>query len=71
MSAQQSAGCTAEERATFEATVFAPDPPEKIGSGILPTLPKVVSAKLPTRGMTLLEGTINGAPFRATLEPDG
>src|SRR5213075_2927953 len=35
------------------------------------TLPKDASAKLPSRGMTTVEGTINGFPFRATLEPDG
>ena len=35
------------------------------------TLPKKVSAKLPSRGMTTVEGFINGSPFRATLEPDG
>jgi hypothetical protein len=34
-------------------------------------LPKNVSAKLPSRGMTAIEGTINGSPFQATLEPDG
>ena len=34
-------------------------------------LPKDASAKLPSRGMTTVEGTINGFPFRATLEPDG
>ena len=34
-------------------------------------LPQQASAKLPTRGMTAVLGTINGAPFRATLEPDG
>jgi hypothetical protein len=34
-------------------------------------LPKDASAKLPTRGMTTVEGIINGHPFRATLEPDG
>jgi hypothetical protein len=32
---------------------------------------KNASEKLPTRGMTTVEGTINGYPFRATLEPDG
>lgn len=26
---------------------------------------------LPSRGMTSVEGTMNGSPFRATLEPDG
>jgi hypothetical protein len=34
-------------------------------------LPKDASAKLPTRGQTTVEGSINGHPFRATLEPDG
>jgi hypothetical protein len=34
-------------------------------------LPKNASAKLPSRGMTAIEGTINGFAFRATLEPDG
>ncbi len=33
--------------------------------------PKDASARLPTRGMTTVQGTINGHPFRATLEPDG
>jgi hypothetical protein len=35
------------------------------------TLPRQASAKLPSRAMVSVEGTINGAPFRATLEPDG
>ncbi len=35
------------------------------------TLPKAASAKLPSRGMASVEGTINGQRFRATLEPDG
>src|SRR3954452_6387092 len=34
-------------------------------------LPKNASAKLPSRGMTAIEGTINGFPFQAALEPDG
>jgi len=34
-------------------------------------LPKNASAKLPTRGMTAIEGTINGHAFQATLQPDG
>lgn len=34
-------------------------------------LPKKVSAKLPRRGRTTVEGTINGHQFQATLEPDG
>lgn len=34
-------------------------------------LPKRASAKLPSRGLVAVEGTINGASFQATLEPDG
>ncbi|MGB6499659.1 MAG: YdeI/OmpD-associated family protein [Candidatus Acidiferrum sp.] len=35
------------------------------------SLPKSASAKLPSRGTTMVEGTINSLPFRAALEPDG
>ena len=34
-------------------------------------LPANASAKLPMRSMTTVEGTLNGQPFQATLEPDG
>lgn len=34
-------------------------------------LPKSASAKLPTRAMTAVAGTINDVPFEAVLEPDG
>jgi len=34
-------------------------------------LPKEASAKLPSRGQTMVEGTINGVPFKTPLEPDG
>jgi hypothetical protein len=43
----------------------------KAGSWTFLTLPKNASAQLPSRGMTTVEGTINGFPFRAALEPDG
>jgi hypothetical protein len=49
----------------FEAKLF------KIGSWTLLTLPKNASAKLPSRGMTMVEGTINDFRFQAALEPDG
>ena len=49
----------------FEATLF------KIGSWTLLRLPKSASAKLPSRGMTMVVGTINGFRFQAALEPDG
>lgn len=34
-------------------------------------LPNAVSAKLPSKGMTSVEGTINGFTFITILEPDG
>jgi len=34
-------------------------------------LPKQASSSLRSRGQVSVEGTINGAAFRATLEPDG
>ena len=43
----------------------------KAGSWTFLILPKDASAKLPSRGMATVEGTINGVVFRATLEPDG
>ena len=48
--------------------------PAEIGTGESWTfliLPKSASAKLPSRGMTAIEGTINDFPFEAVLEPDG
>jgi len=64
MTAQQPADFTAGERVTCEATLFKPEPTEKIGSGILLMLPQDVSAKLPSRGMTVVKGTINGCAGR-------
>jgi hypothetical protein len=46
-------------------------PSEKTGSWTRLTLPRSASAKLSSRGMTMVEGVINFLPFRAALEPDG
>ena len=54
----------------FSAKLFRPKAAQKIGSYIL-TLPKNASAKLPSRGITMVEGMINSFPFRAALEPNG
>lgn len=43
----------------------------KIGSWIILRLPKDASAKLPSRALTMIKGTINGFTFQAALEPDG
>jgi Bacteriocin-protection, YdeI or OmpD-Associated/Domain of unknown function (DUF1905) len=71
VTARKTAGFAAEKRAAFEATLFQPDATEKVASGVLLALPQEVSANLLSRGMALVEGTINGAPFQAVLEPDG
>jgi hypothetical protein len=55
----------------FKAKLYRPVESEKGDSWTFLTLPKKASAKLPSRGMTAIEGTINGAPFQTTLEPDG
>jgi hypothetical protein len=54
----------------FSAKLFRPEASAKIGSWTILTLPKNASAKLPSRDVTMVEGTINGFPFRAALEPD-
>lgn len=45
--------------------------PLKIGDWTILRLPESASAKLPSRGMTLVEGTINGFRSKIVLEPDG
>ena len=45
--------------------------PVKIGDWIILRFPESASAKLPSRGMTLVEGTINGFISKIVLEPDG
>src|SRR6266404_5256065 len=55
----------------FKAKLLRPAEPPKGSPWTFLILPKDASAKLPTRGMTTVEGIINGISFRATLEPDG
>ena len=43
----------------------------EIGTWTILRLPASASEKLPSRGMTMVSGTINGIPFKAVLEPDG
>src|SRR5260221_13197387 len=49
----------------FETRLF------KIGSWTILKLPKSASAQLPSRALTMVEGTINGVHFKTALEPDG
>jgi hypothetical protein len=60
-----------ESKIRFSATLFRPAATAKAVSWTFLTLPKEASAKLPSRGMTSVEGALNGFSFRATLEPDG
>jgi hypothetical protein len=55
----------------FKAKLCLPAESTKTRSWSFLILPKNASAKLPSRGMTAIEGTLNGHPFQATLEPDG
>ncbi len=43
----------------------------KIGAWTIIKLPKNVSDKLPSRGMVMINGSINNFEFQAPLEPDG
>ena len=54
----------------FKAKLFRPAESGRVDWTFL-VLPKNASAKLPSRGITAVEGTINGIPFQAVLEPDG
>jgi len=49
----------------FEAKLF------KIHDWTILWLPANSSAKLPSRGMTMVAGTLNDIPFKTLLEPDG
>ena len=49
----------------FETTLFS------INGWTILKLPETASSELPSRGMTMVKGTLNGIPFKAVLEPDG
>lgn len=54
----------------FETKLLRPARPRG-ASWAFVRLPAEASAMLPRRGRTTVDGTLNGQPFRATLEPDG
>jgi hypothetical protein len=54
----------------FKANLLRPASPKGAAWSFL-VLPASASARLPTRSMTSVEGTFEGHPFQATLEPDG
>lgn len=53
----------------FSGKLFRPKSTKKTVA--LLTLPKNANAKFPSKGVAMIEGTINGFPFRAALEPNG
>ena len=53
------------------ATIRFEVTPLKIGDWTILRLPESASAKLPSRGMALVEGTVNGFRSKIVLEPDG
>jgi len=50
----------------FRAKLFRPAATAKVGSWTFLTLPKNASAKLTSRGIVAVEGTINGFPSQST-----
>jgi len=55
----------------FKAKLLRPAESAKGYSWTFLMVPKTVSAKLPSRSVTPILGTINGSSFQATLQPDG
>ena len=55
----------------FSATLLRPRATETPAHWTFLSLPKEASAKLPSRGMVSVKGTLNGRSLSATLEPDG
>jgi hypothetical protein len=54
-----------DHRLSFSAELL------RIGSWTLLRLPESASARLPSRGPVVVEGTMNGFHFKSLLEPDG
>ena len=61
----------ADTQSVFDAPLLCPKKPGDEGGWAFVILPLAASEKLPRRGRTSIEGTINGQAFTATLEPDG
>lgn len=62
---------TTPPKSQFQAQLFRPAKPDKEDPWSFLILPKSASDTLPRRGRTTVQGTLNGHPFQATLEPDG
>ncbi|UZJ45061.1 YdeI/OmpD-associated family protein [Marinimicrobium sp. C6131] len=62
---------TTPNPSTFKAKLQRPAKPGADDTWTFLVLPKAASDTLPRRGRTSVDGTLNGYPFQATLEPDG
>src|SRR3546814_16664566 len=60
----------APKKIRFKTKLLRPASPKGAAWTFL-VLPASASAKLPTRSMVTVDGTPEGQPFQATLEPDG
>jgi hypothetical protein len=60
-----------DTKSRFKAKLHRPTKPDGDASWTFVILPKDASEKLPRRGRTSVDGTLNGHSFQATLEPDG
>lgn len=58
---------TTAQAITFKATLQ----PSDTGTSVLVSVPKAASDKLPSRGMAMVEGSVNDVRFRVLLQPDG
>ena len=58
-------------RSRFAARILRSKKAAAASPGAFIVLPNAVSAKLPRRGRTTVDGTLNGTAFTAVLEPDG
>ncbi|MDN5843191.1 MAG: YdeI/OmpD-associated family protein [Alcaligenaceae bacterium] len=59
------------ETSTFKTRLLRPASPDGDDAWAFVILPKTASDTLPRRGRTSIDGTLNGHPFQAMLEPDG
>lgn len=54
-----------------QARLMRPSEARSNASWTFLVLPREASARLPSRGMVTVKGTLNGVAFTSTLEPDG
>src|SRR3546814_15510609 len=60
----------APKKIRFKTKLLRPASPKGAAWAFL-VLPASASAQLPTRSMVTVDGTLEGQPFQATLQPDG